>query len=240
MQESDIQTGQHSMRLSPHRLSLPQASMKEDGHHLPKCGGSSSLGLQPQKPNIVHISPTMGFPNPRPIHHTRQVTADPTLKVTNFRRSIRIANVKMPQASGSVQPHHLMEPSINQNISDVSAERNSTQPNSNEPWVAINNNLGQQGGLKGRDSKDLDSRGTKYVKNAGQRWFVQQQIIPHHKKNLSYENFLVNRPIGKRYSNVVVENPPTEAFDPRLSTSYGFRHIVPASSQKNLAENNNF
>ena len=161
----------HSTRQSPGRLSLPKASIKEDPHHLPKCSLTSTLGSH--KPNIVHITPSSGLPNPRPIHHVRHVTADSNQRVTNFRRSIRIANVKAPAASGSVQPYpHLMETSIN-HVSDFSVERTSTQPNSlSEPW-ALNNHLGQQGGNVGRESKELDTRGTKYVKAAGQRWYIQ-------------------------------------------------------------------
>lgn len=41
---------------------------------------------------------------------------------------------------------------------------------------------------------------------------------------------MVNRPIGKRYSNAVIEHADTATFDPRISTSYGFRNISNAAS----------
>ena len=30
---------------------------------------------------------------------------------------------------------------------------------------------------------------------------MMQQVVPHHKKNISYESYLMNRPVVRRYSN---------------------------------------
>ena len=32
-----------------------------------------------------------------------------------------------------------------------------------------------------------------------------QQVIPHHRKNISYESYLMNRPVAKCYTNVAFE-----------------------------------
>ena len=121
----------------------------------------------PSRPNanIVHIAPSTTLPHPRlPPHHTRNLTEN-NQKLTSFRRSIRITNASKPAPIGALQTK--LEPSINQNISEVSVERNSTQPNS-EPWMIHGSiTTGPHGNSKGRESKEQDGRGTKYVQAAG-------------------------------------------------------------------------